>query len=982
VNKDNLAEVSCKQHAVHRGNTLSLTLLNARSVASKSTLLSEYITENSVQILAITETWLKEGDDSVVNDLCPQGYRFEGIPRPTSKGTRGGGIGFVIHADLDTTPIPQSNFRTFESYAIRLKGKQPVTTALVYRPPPSHKNGFTAADFFKELEDFLSQLCTSVPGQLCIIGDFNVHCDRQDCPHNKHLQDILTSLDLKQHVTDATHSAGHTLDLVITRNDPSHSLVESLSVRDIGVSDHFAVTIQLLTSLTPTAKRTRKARSLKNISPEVIATDLVSALQCTSEEAHAEHLTSQYYCKVEEVLDKHAPLRTVTIKGDSYKPWYDSKTHEARMKRRQLEHKFLKTGLEVHKQMLKEQSQLVVTLINSNKSAYYQDKLSSADCKETFKVINSLMCHDAGNPLPPATSDQALAEDFVNFFQDKVEKIRHGLDAKCPTDAVTFPPPDTKAPSISEFRPQTLGDISKIIQKCPNKSCSLDCISTSLLKQDLILQAVLPTLTTLINTSLSSGVFPDSLKRAQVTPLLKKTGLDVSSFANYRPVSNIPFLSKVMEKVVAYQLNDHMKRNGLHDHMQSAYKQGSSTETALIRIKSDIETVLNDGDGVLLVLLDLSAAFDTVDHAILIERLHEEVGLQDTALQWLRSYLTDRKQAVYINNSVSSEVSLATGVPQGSVLGPLLFLIYILPLQRVITRFKVARHGFADDTQLYNRLTLRNQSSWESQVQTMQDCIADVRTWMMVNRLKLNDSKTEVMVVTSKNNKELMKHIKIKIGEDIITPKTVVRNLGATLDCNLSMEPQVNSVTRRMYFNIRRISKIKHHLTQESCAKAINATVISHLDYHNGLLLGLPEKSIHKLQVAQNNAARLLTGATRREHMKPVLQHLHWLPVRQRITFKVLTIIQKTLHSAVAPVYLQDLCTVYHPRRTLRSSSDQWKLESSCTTNQYGTRSLKALGVKLWNQLPADIRLPISQTVFRKHLKTLLFKQEYEHSRL
>ena len=516
------------------------------------------------------------------------------------------------------------------------------------------------------------------------------------------------------------------------------------------------------------------------------------------------------------------------------------------------------------------------------------------------------------------------------------------------------------------------------MRKCANKSCSLDNIPTSLIKNETVLQSVIPALTSLINKSFATGKFPDSLKQAQVTPLLKKSGLDVSDLKNYRPVSNIPFLSKVIEKVIAKQLNDHLTRHHLHDELQSAYKKGCSTETALLRIKSDIDHILDEGDGVLLVLLDLSAAFDTIDHSILLQRLHDEVGLRDQALDWINSYLSQRTQAVHINGSVSQAVALSIGVPQGSVLGPLLFLIYLLPLRRVIEQYEVARHGFADDTQLYNRLNLRNTSSCELQVKTMQDCVADIRIWMMVNKLKLNDSKTEVMVVTKKNHTELVKNIRIKIGEEIITPKPVAKNLGATLDCVLSMEHQVNAVTRSMYFNIRRIAKIKRHLTPEACAKAINATVTSRLDYHSGLLLGLPDKTIRKLQIAQNNAARLLTGTGRREHITPVLQHLHWLPVRQRITFKIMTTIQKTLHSATAPTYLKELCTVHEPRRALRSSADPWRLQVLRSSNQYGARALQTLGAKLWNDLPAHVRGPMGQSTFRKHLKTLLFKQAYK----
>ena len=236
------------------------------------------------------------------------------------------------------------------------------------------------------------------------------------------------------------------------------------------------------------------------------------------------------------------------------------------------------------------------------------------------------------------------------------------------------------------------------------------------------------------------------------------------------------------------------------------------------------------------------------------------------------------------------------------------------------------------------------------------------------------------MVITSRNNKHHVTDINLTIGEETITSKHVVRNLGATLDSVhvLSMDHQVNAVTLSMYYNIRRISRIKHHLTHEACKKAINATVLSRLDYHNGLLLGTSEKNIHRLQVAQNNAARLLTGTSRRDHITPVLQHLHWLPVRQRTTFKILTVIQKSLHGNHAPTYMKGLLSLYCPRRTLRSCSDQWKLEVSKVNNQYGARSLKTLGAKLWNELPCDIQRPISQAMFRKHLKTLLFRREYE----
>ena len=623
-------------------------------------------------------------------------------------------------------------------------------------------------------------------------------------------------------------------------------------------------------------------------------------------------MSETYETITKDIMDLHAPLCTKTVKGDSMKPWYNEEIHEARMVRRKLERQYLKSGLTVHKLMYQEQSASVVHRIKCSKSLYYQDKLASADVKETYKLINGLICPNTGDTLPPSTSDEALATRFVQFFQDKVNRIRSELDVACPTELLQVAPP-TPPPSLSKFEVQTQEDIAKIVSKCATKSCSLDNIPTSLLKNDSVFHTVLPILTTMVNKSLSSGQFPDSLKQAQVVPLLKKSGLDISDLKNYRPVSNIPFLSKVVEKVIAQQINDHLTRHGLHDEKQSAYKRGCSTETALLRIKADIDHILDDGDGVLLVLLDLSAAFDTIDHGILLQRLATEVGLNDKALAWVESYLTGRRQAVHINGCISKAVPLRIGVPQGSVLGPLLFLIYLLPLKRVIEYHHTSRHGFADDTQLYAQLCLKNPVMCASQIDKMQECLSDVRQWMLTNKLKLNDSKTEVLVIAAKSNIKLTESIKVKIGEEVISPTPVACNLGATLDNTMSMECQISSVTRKVYYNLRRIAKIKQYLTPSACANAINSTVISRLDFHNGLLLGLPAKALSRLQLAQHNAARVLTGTKRAEHITPVLQKLHWLPVQQRVAFKVLTTIQKALHSPTAPAYLAELLPLYRP---------------------------------------------------------------------
>ena len=367
---------------------------------------------------------------------------------------------------------------------------------------------------------------------------------------------------------------------------------------------------------------------------------------------------------------------------------------------------------------------------------------------------------------------------------------------------------------------------------------------------------------------------------------------------------------------------------------------------------------------------------DTIDHKTLFCRLEHCIGLKGAALDWIRSYLHDRKQSVCVEGVLSQYVPLNIGVPQGSVLGPLLFLIYMLPLKTIIGNYRIDRHGYADDTQLYCRLPLKNDAQRARNIQEMNDCLHAVRKWMSQNKLKLNDSKTECIALLP-HRADCPDGIRVAIGDEIIKPSPVVKNLGATIDTNLSMDKQAAMVSRTAYYHLRRISKIRCHLDRSTCEKVVRSTVTCRLDYHNGLLTGATEKTTRRLQMVQNNAARLITGTRRRDHITPVLQELHWLPVRQRIAFKVLTHVHNAVHQSSAPSYLVQLFTIYQPGRSLRSSSDPWKLCVPRTTRKYGANSFPAFGAALWNTLPLSLRSPMSVCTFKKLLKTNIFKNTF-----
>ncbi|KAK6168510.1 hypothetical protein SNE40_021026 [Patella caerulea] len=245
-----------------------------------------------------------------------------------------------------------------------------------------------------------------------------------------------------------------------------------------------------------------------------------------------------------------------------------------------------------------------------------------------------------------------LADEFNGFFDTKISKLKAGIETAAQN---VMPPSDISTPincSLQSFDAVSTEHIGKIILDSKSATCDLDPLPTWILKKDLIVDTISPLITYIFNSSISSSCVPESLKYALVTPILKKSSLDQQIFKNYRPVSKLPFLEKVLEKVISCQIRDYLVKNNLHDPLQSAYKHGHSTETALLKIKTDIDLALDKNHGVNLVLLDLSAAFDTVSHDILFKRL-ENIGIKGSALDWITSYLSNRIQQVQINGIVS-----------------------------------------------------------------------------------------------------------------------------------------------------------------------------------------------------------------------------------------------------------------------------------------------------------------------------------------
>ena len=462
--------------------------------------------------------------------------------------------------------------------------------------------------------------------------------------------------------------------------------------------------------------------------------------------------------------------------------------------------------------------------------------------------------------------------------------IRNGLSTYGDDDHLTIPAASTLL-NFVEFNHVTSSEIEKLIKSSPTKSCVSDPLPTSILKE--CLQVLLPAITNIVNLSLSSSTVPQQFKDAVVTPILKKASLNPEILKNYRPVSNLPYISKIVEKAASLQISSHLEKNDLSDIYQSAYKKQHSIETALVRVQNDLLMALDSGCSVILLMLDLSAAFDTIDHSIMLHRLSFRFGIKEKALKWFESYLSDRRQAFVVNAKTSSWHSLPFGVPQGSVLGPILFTMYISPLGDLVRQHNVSYHMYADDTQLSLSFRSNDHESIEVAKSSIEQCVLVIKKWMASNFLKLNDDKTELLVFHPKHI-ETPSLRSIAVGDEVINPSECARNIGVMLDQNLNMEQQITTICKSAFFHIRNIRKVRKYLPQHAAETVVNALVTSRLDNCNALLLGLPKNLLQKLQYVQNSAARLIMGTNKRDHIRPVLKRLHWLPIDNRIVFKIL----------------------------------------------------------------------------------------------
>jgi len=453
--------------------------------------------------------------------------------------------------------------------------------------------------------------------------------------------------------------------------------------------------------------------------------------------------------------------------------------------------------------------------------------------------------------------------------------------------------------------------------------------------------------------------------------------MDQNSLKSYRPVANITFLSKIVEKAATCQVTNHVESNHLGEKYQSAYRRHHSTETALLRVKNDVLKCLDNGKAVIMVLLDMSAAFDTVDHHILLQRLNCRFGIGGTVNRWFASYLCDRTTKVTVKNNFSSEHTLKYSLPQGSIIGPLGFTLYTTPVGDIIRDCGIMFHVYADDIQLFLDFDPKIHGDSQRALTCLTSCITKINDWMVANTLQLNQEKTEFIVFASNRVLPHLANLELRLGNVCIHPTSSVKNLGIFLDAPLNMSEQISSLCKSINFHIRNLWRIRRFITHEACHNAVRGLVLSRLDYGNSLLLGAREGDLKRLQRLQNKAARLVYSCGRDQPSAGLLKELHWLPVKERIEYKIMLYVYKCINEQ-GPTYLGDLVSLQRndplgTGRRLRSHSDYTRLSMLRSYKKAGDSSFAVAAPRIWNNTSVEIREAVSVSCFKRLLKTSLF---------
>ncbi|XP_074041353.1 uncharacterized protein [Leptinotarsa decemlineata] len=901
---------------------------------------------NIYDIITVSETWLNENISNHYVHL--EGYQLFRKDRLVG---RGGGDAIYIKNSLKASSIDYSSSDALEQVWITFTiHKVKYAVASMYRPPnvplPSFLTGF---------EDSLSSVCPKFENVICA-GDMNIDFSDSASRSCIQLSEIIESFGLKQIVDQPTRfstTSCKIIDVIICSE--LLTISDCTTVDCSSFSDHFLVSCRSDIANMKENSFIYTFRDFRKFNPESFHSDLNNTnFQPIYNSDNIDEKVAILNKLVLELFDKHSPVKTVKISRKKA-PWITDNLKLMFKLRDDALSRFKKTKSPHHWVYYKELRNLTNRTVNLEKKAYLNYCLSKS--KQLWKELAKLNVYKkkGQKTIPEHLSD---VEKINSFFGDIVNSISTPDD-----DTINLFLSSKLNDQEFKFHETNDNEIYTILLSIKSNAVGPDNISIQMLLY--CCPIILPHICHLFNYCIQKNIYPTIWKHSHIIPLAKIGNAE--SLTDLRPISILCAISKAFEKFVNLQIRSYLNDFSILPTCQSGFRPNHSCSTALLKVVDDLHCSIDNNKLCLLVLLDYSKAFDRINHSLLLAIL-KYLGFASSVVTLLGNYLTNRSQCVILNNKKSNTLKINNGFPQGSILGPLLFVLYTSQFSHCLRH--TSMRCYADDTQLYLQF---DENSLNIALEQMSHDLHSLITESSKYCLSVNPTKSCVMLFGRPNAKNRCTEL-INISIDgVQLPKSdVTKNLGLYLDNSLRFTTHVSQILRKGYMNLKLVYSNKNLLNKTNKILLCDALVLSHANYADTVYgPGLLKSDRQRLQKLQNSCIRLVTGVRRREHVSQYLKQLGWLNMDARRTLHSASLFHKVI-STGKPAYL---FTKLSFRTDVHNLNLRFKhlLTAPKHKTSFFRGSFSYNIAHLYNRLPIEFK-SLSPLSFKKNLKRFMLQ--------
>ena len=930
-------------------NNLSILHLNIRSVPLHFSEFLCYLDTLDLEfkIIALSETGIN--NHHAVYNITH--YNLEMDHRHKR---RGGGVSLYIHnilqykirKDLVIGDVVNSVF--IEIIRSSTNTKNNVICGCVYRPP------FMSVKFFNELLELFFSKLQSEKKYVYITGDFNVNILTQpNCSlATQDFKNIFSSNFYSPLIQKPTRITEHSATLIdnIYCNVPELSSNSAAGILKVSISDHYAI-FCILKYATIQAKT--KIVKKRNFGEKNIATFTTRLNNENWDFVFMSECAQSAFSRFQSVIDLHFStvfkMQTRTINYKNRHPWMtDALRAQIKLKNVMHSRAITLNNKATFENYNRAKNMLKSSLRNAEIQYYsHQLEMHKTDISKSWKILKNIIGKHSCRSRPTmhfninnesVSNSTDIAESFNIFFVSIGPQLAENIS--CETNPLTYVNNIERSIVILDV---TCEKIKGVIHSLNNSSSGWDEIPTFLVKK--CVDSFIEPLTYLVNSSISEGIFPSELKLARVVPIFKSG--DPSLITNYRPISVLSFFSKVFEKVMYNHIISFMNKNDVLYDQQFGFRQKYSTQQAIIMLVDKITRSLDAGDIVISVFLDLKKAFDTVDHHILLKKLYA-YGIRGKVLKWFHSYLFNRSQYVIYDDMQSETHHVKCGVPQGSIMGPLLFIIYMNDICNV-SKF-LYTILYADDT-----CVLLNGKDLNNLIQSMNTELDLLSTWLKSNKLSLNTHKTFFQLFHRARIKT-NNSVNIIVDKCVLNKVTSIKYLGVIIDHKLNWIEHISYVKNKISKGIGILYKARQFLEKRDLLNLYYSYIYPYLIYCIEIWGCAAKSHMNPLYLTQKKIIRIITFSHYISHTQPLFQDLSILPLEKLVLYRIALIMYK-ISNCLIPKTMSDL---YITNKDIHSYDTRYK---NLFRIPKGTINYTSLSARLWNilNMKIDVHVPLSQ---------------------